>query len=249
MGTRSPTSCWAIRPPRRWAWDAPPWMPTPIGGISTFRTVGRSTRNLKLDLGLRYEYNQNMTDANNQMSAIDHVGARRPFRHRERRLGEDFAGGERAAAVSADSLRDIRRGGVEQQPADVPASAPCSARRICLDSAGTFEHRPARGLRHLSQPGRVQHRHGLRPESAVLRDQDGEFECRGAAQLPDPECADHHQPGYSRRQRPQSQFQDRVQRSLESESRARNRPRHRSVDRLHRLAHRARRQCDGSQCS
>ena len=28
-------------------------------------------RNLKLDLGLRYEYNQNMTDANNQMSAID----------------------------------------------------------------------------------------------------------------------------------------------------------------------------------
>ncbi|MBZ5673223.1 MAG: carboxypeptidase-like regulatory domain-containing protein [Acidobacteriia bacterium] len=28
-------------------------------------------RNLKIDLGLRYEYNQNMTDANNQMSAID----------------------------------------------------------------------------------------------------------------------------------------------------------------------------------
>jgi hypothetical protein len=28
-------------------------------------------RSLKLDLGLRYEYNQNMTDANNQMSAID----------------------------------------------------------------------------------------------------------------------------------------------------------------------------------
>jgi hypothetical protein len=27
--------------------------------------------NLKLDLGLRYEYNRNMTDANNQMSAID----------------------------------------------------------------------------------------------------------------------------------------------------------------------------------
>jgi len=29
------------------------------------------TRSLKLDLGLRYEYNQNMTDANNQMAAID----------------------------------------------------------------------------------------------------------------------------------------------------------------------------------
>ncbi len=29
------------------------------------------TRNLKLDVGLRYEYNQNMTDANNQMAAID----------------------------------------------------------------------------------------------------------------------------------------------------------------------------------
>ena len=28
-------------------------------------------RSLKIDLGLRYEYNQNMTDANNQMSAID----------------------------------------------------------------------------------------------------------------------------------------------------------------------------------
>ncbi len=28
-------------------------------------------RNLKLDLGLRYEYNQNMTDAGNQMAAID----------------------------------------------------------------------------------------------------------------------------------------------------------------------------------
>jgi len=31
----------------------------------------QATRNLKLDIGLRYEYNQNMTDANNQMSAID----------------------------------------------------------------------------------------------------------------------------------------------------------------------------------
>ena len=31
----------------------------------------QAMRNLKLDLGLRYEYNQNMTDANNQMSAID----------------------------------------------------------------------------------------------------------------------------------------------------------------------------------
>jgi hypothetical protein len=29
------------------------------------------TRNLKLDAGLRYEYNQNMTDANNQIAAID----------------------------------------------------------------------------------------------------------------------------------------------------------------------------------
>ena len=29
------------------------------------------TRSLKLDLGLRYEYNRNMTDANNQMAAID----------------------------------------------------------------------------------------------------------------------------------------------------------------------------------
>jgi hypothetical protein len=31
----------------------------------------QAARNLKLDIGLRYEYNQNMTDANNQMSAID----------------------------------------------------------------------------------------------------------------------------------------------------------------------------------
>jgi hypothetical protein len=31
----------------------------------------QATRSLKLDLGLRYEYNRNMTDANNQMSAID----------------------------------------------------------------------------------------------------------------------------------------------------------------------------------
>jgi hypothetical protein len=31
----------------------------------------QATRSLKLDLGLRYEYNQNLTDANNQMSAID----------------------------------------------------------------------------------------------------------------------------------------------------------------------------------
>jgi hypothetical protein len=31
----------------------------------------QAARSLKLDFGLRYEYNQNMTDANNQMSAID----------------------------------------------------------------------------------------------------------------------------------------------------------------------------------
>ena len=29
------------------------------------------TPNLKLDIGIRYEYNQNMTDANNQIAAID----------------------------------------------------------------------------------------------------------------------------------------------------------------------------------
>src|SRR6185295_3802533 len=29
------------------------------------------TRNLKLDVGLRYEYNQNMTDSGNQIAAID----------------------------------------------------------------------------------------------------------------------------------------------------------------------------------
>src|SRR5512142_1884537 len=31
----------------------------------------QAAHHLKVDLGLRYEYNQNMTDANNQMSAID----------------------------------------------------------------------------------------------------------------------------------------------------------------------------------
>jgi len=41
METPSPTSCWAIQPPRRWAWAALPWTPTPIGDISIFRTVGK----------------------------------------------------------------------------------------------------------------------------------------------------------------------------------------------------------------
>jgi outer membrane receptor protein involved in Fe transport len=31
------------------------------------------TGNLKLDIGLRYEYNQNMTDSDNRIAAIDNL--------------------------------------------------------------------------------------------------------------------------------------------------------------------------------
>ena len=112
--TPSPIFCWAIPPPRRSGLGR-----AAMDGerqLGAFLHAGRladALRNLKLDFGLRYEYNQNMTDAGNQIAAIDTVGTRRPVRHRERRRRHDLAGRERAAAVSSDSLRDIRRGGLE----------------------------------------------------------------------------------------------------------------------------------------
>ena len=42
---------------------------------------------------------------------------------------------------------------------------------------GSIEDRSPRRLRHLSESGRLQHRHEFRAESAVLRDQDGELDC------------------------------------------------------------------------
>ncbi len=149
-------------------------------------------RSLKLDLGLRYEYNQNMTDANNQMSAIDPSVPGGRFVIASNGSGMISPGCECPAAVSPDSLRDIRRGRLEQQFADIPTSAPGSARRVCLDSAGTFEHCSSRGLWYLSQSGCVQYLDSLGSESAVLRDQNRELQCRGSAHLPDPKRTGHY---------------------------------------------------------
>ena len=85
------------------------------------------TPNLKLDFGIRYEYNQNMTDANNQIAAIDPSVPGGRFVIASDGVREYFSGGERSAAVPADSLRHVRRGWVEQQSAGVRGL--CALRR------------------------------------------------------------------------------------------------------------------------
>ena len=164
------------------------------------------TRNLKLDLGLRYEYNQNMTDAGNQMSAIDTSVPGGRFV-----IASDGSG---KISPAANALLPFLPIPYVTSAAAGWNNSLLTSRPLRLAPRGGFAWTlPGHsntvlrgGYRHLSQPGGVRHRDGLRSEPAVLRHQDGKFQCRGSAQLPDPERPDHRQSGYGGRQRPESQL-------------------------------------------
>ena len=128
------------------------------------------TPNLKVDFGIRYEYNQNMTDANNQIAAID--------------TSVQVAGSWSRATVPGTFHRRRMlcfrsfRFPTSPLPPRVGTTA-CSCRGRCAlrpaqGLPGVFpeiENRNSRRRRYLPQSGRLQHRYEPRAEPAVLRDQ------------------------------------------------------------------------------
>ncbi len=64
------------------------------------------TPTLKADFGIRYEYNQNMTDSGNQMAAVDTRHTRRPIRHCRKRSRPPVV-------LYSDTLCRCRRGRLE----------------------------------------------------------------------------------------------------------------------------------------
>jgi hypothetical protein len=70
------------------------------------------TPNLRFDAGIRYEYNQEMTDANNRIAAIHTTGSR--FVVASDNGGNISALGQRSAAVPSASLLTLFGRGLEQ---------------------------------------------------------------------------------------------------------------------------------------
>ncbi len=123
---------------------------------------------LKLDIGLRYEYNQNMTDSQNRISAIDALAPG----------GEFVIASNTSGQISplASALRPLipipyvtSTGAGWNNSLLAPQSfrlAPRAGLAWSLPRAKTVIRVQ---LRNLSQPGRVQHHHQSRAEFAVFR--------------------------------------------------------------------------------
>ena len=92
------------------------------------------TPNLKIDVGIRYEYNQNMTDANNQIAAIDTSVAGGRFV-----IASDDSGNISPAANALLPFLPIpyvtsSAAGWNNSLSGAEAAAPGAARRACLES-------------------------------------------------------------------------------------------------------------------
>ena len=132
------------------------------------------TRDLRLDIGLRYEYNRNMTESNNEMAAIDTTvpGGRYV-------IASDDAGNISPAANALLPFIPIPY--VTSSAAGWNNSLLTTRNLRFAPRAGLAwniprrQNRAARRLRHLSQSGGLQHHYEFCPESAVLRRENGEY--------------------------------------------------------------------------
>ena len=181
------------------------------------------TQHFKVDIGLRYEYNRNMTDSGNQMAAIDYSVHDNSVPGGRFVIASDAAGNIAPNAAALLPLMPIpyvtsAAAGWNNSLLTDAASAARAARGIRLEPARRWENRAARRRGNLSQPGRVQHHHQSCAEHAVLRHQDRQFEHhRRHAFFLHGQRADRQHSGNRRRQQRESQFQDRIQRSVEFE--------------------------------
>ena len=150
----------------------------------------QATSHLNLDIGLRYEYNQNMTDANNQIAAIDTSVPGGRFVIPDNGSGSiapaaaallgslpipwvtSTAAGWNNSLLVSRPWRLAPRAGLAWTPSDQP------------EDGGSRRHR------NLSEPGRLQHFHHAGTELAVFCDQDSQLRGDAFAFLYDRKRAD-----------------------------------------------------------
>ena len=131
------------------------------------------TPSLKLDIGLRYEYNQNVTDANNNMAIINTLVPGGEFVIASNSQGQISPAASALLADYSDSVRHFRAGRLEQQSASGASPPAGAADRTGLGFAGPQDGDPF-GIWNLYQSGGIQHHSKCRAESALLFCQDGD---------------------------------------------------------------------------
>ena len=122
---------------------------------------------LKLDIGLRYEYNQNVTDVNNNMAVINTFGSGRRVRDRQQQSRPDFPCRIRSALIHSDSVYDVGASRMGSQSASRPSSAIGSQNWVGLEFAGS-QNRDPLWLWNLYEPGSLQHYPKRGAELALL---------------------------------------------------------------------------------
>ena len=157
----------------------------------------RIRRNLTVNVGLRYEYNQHMRDENNRLSSVDYVTPGGRFV-----IASDENGNINPEAAALLPLMPIpyvtsAAGRVGSRPAESQQSAPGPANGIRLVARRRSRGRPRR-LRHLPESVGLQRADRLLTQPAVLLHETGGCSCRPAcARLSD---AQHpHQRSHGRR--------------------------------------------------
>ena len=193
------------------------------------------TSHLKIDFGIRYEHNQNLTDANNQIAAIDTSVP-----------GGRFVLASAASAnlsllpipyVTAASIgwnnSLLATKPLRLAPRAGLAWSPGNSKTVLRAGFGIYPNQAAYSIvTNIAQnlPFFV----SKTVNSAVA----------ALTNLHHRKRPDHQRSRHRRRQQPRSQFQNRIQRGLEFQPRARSHVQHRDLVSLHRLPHRPRRQRD-----
>ena len=175
----------------------------------------RARQNLTLNLGLRYEYNQHMYDADNRLSSIDlsTPGGRFVIASDDTDSAPPERGG--SAAADADPVRDIEPGRLGTRPAGSERRAAGAPRRLCAD-AERFARGGAGRLRRIPESVGVQRADGVRAQPAVLLHQAGGRAAAAAgARADDARHPDQRGHRHDRRQHHGLRLQRRIQPDVE----------------------------------
>ena len=182
------------------------------------------TSRLKVDFGLRYEYNRNMTDSNNQMAAVDTATPGGRFVIAGSTTGLTGLANTLLPFIPIPYVSAAAAGWNDSlltpcQDANLRLAAPGGVHRH-WEFAGSGKDSDSRGLWDLPEPGCLQHHQQFRAEPAFLRYEDSEHQRHGAESNVLYSCYPYDQlggNGWRKRPAPGSRFQDRVQRSVEPE--------------------------------